>query len=140
MGSALIFFGLLAVISGASSLLDNESRLFAPKGAITVEVVESPEDRTKGLSGRQNLADNRGMLFVFEESSQEHCIWMKDMQFSIDIVWLNEKKEVVYLRDNVSPETYPEAFCPDSPAKYVLELPAGKAEKLEIVRNATLRF
>ena len=43
----------------------------------------------KGLSGRDNLADDEGMFFVFEKSDI-YPFWMKDMKFAIDIIWIME--------------------------------------------------
>jgi uncharacterized membrane protein (UPF0127 family) len=139
---ALILFiaGFWAIYSGVSSLLDNERRLLTPKGFITVEVVDTPELRAKGLSGRESLAQDKGMLFVFENSSNDNCFWMKDMNFSIDMIWMNEDREVVTVKSSVSPESYPETFCPEGPAKYGLEISDGRANELEIVAGEKLRW
>jgi len=67
------------------------------------------------------------MLFVFPEDGK-YAFWMKDMRFSIDILWLSADGRVVYMALNVSPDTYPQVFRPDVPARYVLELPAGYAK------------
>lgn len=139
---ALILFvaGFWAIYSGVSSLLDNERRLLTPKGFITVEVVDTPELRRQGLSGRENLPDDKGMLFVFDKASSDNCFWMKDMNFSIDMVWMNNDREVVTVKPNISPESYPESFCPDESAKYGLEVPENRASELEIVTGEILRW
>ena len=139
---ALLLFvaGFWAIYSGVSSLLDNERRMLTPKGFIAVEVVDTPELRRQGLSGRESLAEDRGMLFVFDEVSSDNCFWMKDMNFSIDMVWMNENREVVTVTPNVSPETYPETFCPEAPAKYGLELAENRASSLEITEGEQLRW
>lgn len=95
------------------------------------EVVKTPQERQQGLSGRQALPANHGMLFVFD-TTERWSIWMKDMHFAIDILWLNDQKQVVDIKHSVSPETYPQAFRPLLPARYVLELPAGTAEAANI--------
>ncbi len=140
LAALLIFFGFLAVFSGVRGLLDNKSNLLTPKGRIVVEVVDTDQSRALGLSGRENLGDNSGMLFVFDDETSERCFWMKDMNFAIDMVWLNSKREVVYIKGDVKPETYPESFCPDEPAKYVLEVVSGRAEQLGINEGVELRF
>ncbi len=91
---------------------------------LNLEVVDTERERTRGLSGRESLGKNAGMLFVFPVSNT-YGFWMKDMNFSIDIVWLDENFEIVYIKEEVSPETYPESFRPDTPARYVLEVNAG---------------
>ncbi len=91
---------------------------------LTVEIVDTPESRSRGLSGREGLADDAGMLFVFNEAGI-FGFWMKDMLFSIDMAWLNDDFCIVYLARNVSPETYPTVFAPSVPARYVIEAKAG---------------
>lgn len=141
LAGALLFFGFLAVFSGVRGLLDDKSNLLAPGGRIVVEVVDTAELQQLGLSGRQDLGDNSGMLFVFDDSSIERCFWMKDMNFAIDMVWLDSDKKVVHIENDVAPETYPNSFCPDQPAKYVLEVNAGRAEQLGITEDGvSLRF
>lgn len=66
------------------------------------------------------------MLFVFQTDSKE-AFWMKDMHFSIDMIWISASGQIVYMAQNVSPDTYPENFVPTSPARYVLEVPANYA-------------
>jgi uncharacterized membrane protein (UPF0127 family) len=121
-------------------LFENTTRLITPNGFITVEVVDTPEKRTQGLSGREYLSEKAGMLFVFDNTSIKNCFWMKDMNFSIDMVWLNERREVVTVTPNVTPESYPETFCPEEPAKYGLELRDSNANNLDIVEGSKLRW
>lgn len=104
-----------------------------------LEVVDDPSERQQGLSGRERLVEGTGMLFVFEETG-EHCFWMKDMRFSIDMIWLDGNKKVVDIREAVTPESYPESFCPDEPARYVIELNAGAARQAGIAVGSELKF
>jgi uncharacterized membrane protein (UPF0127 family) len=94
-------------------------------------------DRARGLSGRDELGDKQAMTFVFD-SVGERCIWMKDMQFSIDIVWLNEQKKIVAVEQNVTPETYPQNFC--HPGQYVIEFKSGTLQKYSISSGDTAIF
>ena len=141
LGVVLLFFGVWAVVNGISSILDSKTRLYAPNKNLSVEVVYTSELRMKGLSGREGLDTDAGMLFVFDNQSVNNCFVMRDMKFSIDMVWLNEKKEVLYIAENVSPDTYPdEVFCPDGQAKYGLELNSGNATQAGITPGVTLKF
>jgi uncharacterized membrane protein (UPF0127 family) len=109
----------------AAQITDRDvARAVIGETAITVEVVSSEDDMRKGLSGRDKLLNNHGMLFVFPDVAY-HGIWMKDMRFSIDIIWLNEQSEIVYIERNLGPDTYPEIFRPSRQAKYVLEVNSG---------------
>lgn len=89
-----------------------------------LERAAMPEARQHGLSNREYLPRHEGMLFIFNEPG-EHCFWMKDMKFSIDIIWLDQDKKVVDIKENVAPDTYPNSFCPTSLSKYVVEVNAG---------------
>lgn len=91
---------------------------------LRVEIADIEEKRMMGLSGRQNLAENEGMLFVFEEPDF-YSFWMKDMNFPIDIVWIGQDLKIADITENVSPETFPNVFGPKAKIKYVLEVNAG---------------
>lgn len=95
---------------------------------ISVEVADTLSERTQGLSGRAALPEGHGMLFVFEREG-DWGIWMKDMQFPIDIIWADKNGEILTIARTIAPETYPNAFHPATPrARYVLEVPAGFAD------------
>ena len=94
----------------------------------TLEIVASKAAQAKGLGGRENLAQDRGMLFVFEKPATQ-CFWMKDMQFPIDIIWLDNAKKVTSVVPNVSPDSYPMQYCGDATTKYGIELKAGEAKR-----------
>lgn len=91
----------------------------------------SEAERTKGLSGTSELETNQALLFIFPNNDY-WGIWMKDMNYPIDIVWLTEKGEVSYIKENVDPKTYPEVFYPPVLERYVLELPAGTVKTTKI--------
>lgn len=84
----------------------------------------TPHDRAQGLSNKLTFPVNTLMLFVFDEADL-HGIWMKDMNFPIDIVWLDGYKKVVHVLADVDPASYPHVFVPPKKALYVLELPSG---------------
>lgn len=85
------------------------------------EIARTPEARSRGLSGREGLGENDGLLFIFEEPGYPG-FWMKDMKFAIDIIWLDENLTVVDVTKNAAPDSYPQIFHPKSPAQYVLEI------------------
>jgi len=94
-------------------------------------VLDTEEKRVKGLSGMESLPDDKGMLFIFDKPDY-YGIWMKDMNFSIDIIWFDEKFQVVDYISNVSPDTFPNVFRPKDEAKYVLEVNSGFIQKYGI--------
>ncbi len=98
---------------------------------IRVSVADIQTSRARGLSGRSGLAADEGMLFVFPEDGK-YAFWMKDMHFPIDIIWLAADGGVVYMAQNVSPDSFPQTFRSNVLARYVLELPAGYAKEYNI--------
>lgn len=94
-----------------------------------VDLAKTAEERQLGLSGRESLAQDRGMLFVFDKPGK-WGFWMKDMAFPIDIIWLDKNFNPVEVVENLSPNSYPKTFYPKEPALYTLELPAGTWQKL----------
>jgi uncharacterized membrane protein (UPF0127 family) len=76
---------------------------------ITADIANTPEKRALGLSGRETLLPDTGMLFVFDTPGS-HDIWMKDMRFPIDILWIDINGTIVHIEKNVSPDTYPSLF------------------------------
>jgi len=86
----------------------------------------------QGLSGRTSLEEGASMLFIFPKDGQ-YRFWMKDMQFSIDMIWLDATKKIISIESDVSPESYPESFGPlTSTTRYVLEVPTGTAKKFDL--------
>lgn len=108
------------------------------ENCLAMEVADTNQARIKGLSDRDGLPANSGMLFVFE-SAEEQCFWMKDMRFDLDIIWTNVGKQIVKIEPDVSPDTYPEIFCGDD-TLYVLEFDAGFAVKHGLKVGDELKF
>ncbi len=91
---------------------------------ISVELAKTMAEQILGLSGRESLAPDTGMLFVFAAPGK-YGFWMKDMKFPIDMIWLAPDLSVVYIKENATPSSYPETFSPGADAKYVLEVNSG---------------
>jgi uncharacterized membrane protein (UPF0127 family) len=79
------------------------------------------------------------MLFIYDTSGQ-WGIWMKDMRYSLDILWLDDNKKVVHKEENVAPSTYPTTFSPNHDARYVIELPAGFAAQHNVEVGQVVGF
>lgn len=96
-----------------------------------LDVADTTELRRQGLSGRESIESNEGMLFLYQLSG-EYGFWMKDMNFPIDIIWLNQSDEIVTILSSVSPDSYPEIFYPTDSARKVIEVSAGVAAELDL--------
>ena len=95
-----------------------------------VDIADDNCKTSLGLSGRASL-DGEGMLFIFENVGN-YGFWMKDMNFPIDILWIDDKFEVVGIEKNLSPDTFPKSFGSNYLVKYVLEVPAQYSDKNNI--------
>ena len=98
--------------------------------AVPVEVARTEAEKTRGLSGRDRLAPDRGMLFVYEAPIRP-LIWMRGMRFPLDILWIRDGRVVDLVRGAKAPAPgeAPQEFAPREDAQYVLEVPAGFVER-----------
>ncbi len=109
-------------------------------GVFTTQVAKTDAERDKGLSGTHSLRDNQAMLLVYE-SDDKWPIWMKDMSYPIDIIWLDKDKKVIYIVKNAPPESYPyEQFTPKEKARYVVEVVAGTVGRKKITIDLEAHF
>ncbi len=128
----IIVTGILLVFVYAPRLPEAEetARIRFPDGTlINAELADSPTERLYGLSGKEEMGQYEGMLFVYGELG-DHVFWMYGMFFPIDIIWLKQG-EIVGIDPNVpipEGEIVPERFSP-SQVDTVLEVNAGVAEK-----------
>ncbi len=121
---------LLFLIVGVTSIPKTNGSTIQSKFGnklYNLEIAKSEAEHVKGLSGRNKLPLNSGMLFVFN-SPQIQCFWMKDMNFNLDILWLDSSKHIIFIKQNLPPSSYPNSYCSDIPAKYVVELNAGETQ------------
>jgi len=115
----------------------------SPQATVQVEVETTEASREQGLSGRTSLADGHGMLFVFD-SPGNYGFWMKDMNFAIDMLFIDASGKIVTIAANASPKGYhqnpPQVFYPATPVQYVLEVPAGFAAQNGITEGEQVTF
>lgn len=111
---------------------------------VVLEVADGAGERTSGLSGRDGLAEGAGMLFVWDEEAA-HTLWMKDMRFALDFVWLDVGRRVVQVDRDVQPQ--PGAsdgdlvrYSPPTPVKYAIEVTAGEAARLGVAVGDVIAF
>jgi len=126
----------IAPVSSAEEILRShyaQGKVLIDKANLTlnVYVAKSEEERTSGLSPFASLKENEGMAFVFENPGS-YGFWMKDMKFAIDMIWLDENTNIVGIKENATPLSYPEVFKPQKVAKYVLEVNSGFVQKYNL--------
>ena len=134
IGSFLVGFWVTGLTSSESVKKIKYGNLRTIKVAgvnLTVEVAKDKEAWAKGLSGREKLPVKRGMLFVFPKEDF-YRIWMKDMKFPIDVMWVNEDGVIVEIWKNATPDSYPNVYVPSARAKYVIEVNADWTDVYDI--------
>ena len=102
-----------------------------------LETVRSSADQVRGLSGRESMPDDAGMLFAYSDVAKR-CLWMKDMRFNLDMVWLDGQRRIVSIVQDISPSTYPQSYCAD--AQYVIELNAGQVAERRLRPGQIINF
>lgn len=166
MKKALIILGLAAgaffmiyyVIASPAALFGVELQTGRPsaftQGQITtpyvtigsakifVEIAKDDVALRKGLSGRESLGPDQGMLFIFPKPDR-YRFWMPDMRFPIDIIWIGADKKVAAITPDVPPESNPASphfYRPPKPAQYVLEVKTGFAKNKNVKTGDAVIF
>ena len=123
LSTFIIFFFFMATTWGYSSLPIIEIGL-GDGAIIQAEVAASQNERERGLMYREELGEDAGMLFVFEKEDK-YQFWMKNVNFPLDIIWVNKDMRVVDIQTAMPCTEHCIEYTPDYPARYVLEVPAG---------------
>ncbi len=98
--------------------------------SVKAEIADSNQERQKGLSGRSNLDQGAGMLFLIDGGKTTPTFWMKDMKFPIDIIWIKDD-QIIQIDKNVevpspqTPDNKLSLYSPKSAVSHVLEVNAG---------------
>lgn len=137
----LTSLALVALLLGVTFALPEKDKelgmiTIGERTVLLAEFARDHASRIKGLSGRDSLAENSGMLFVFDSVGYP-AIWMKEMKFALDIIWIRNGK-VVDIEENVPVpsssvrEMELPTYTPDVPARLVFEVNAGFSKKFNI--------
>jgi len=104
-----------------------------------VEIADDEAERFLGLSDHTSLDERQGLWFVFERPG-EYGFVMRDMDFAIDIIWVDADRRVIGAAERAQPDSYPgTVFRPPAPVQYVLEVPAGSVDKFGIEPGQTVK-
>lgn len=96
--------------------------------AFTVELVDTPESRAKGLMFREELADDAGMLFDFKQE-REVSFWMSNTLIPLDMIFVGADGVVKTIHVNARPQDLT-SIPSQVPVQFVLEIPGGRSEEL----------
>ncbi|MFH1894615.1 MAG: DUF192 domain-containing protein [Patescibacteria group bacterium] len=138
--AAIIFCVLFAGVFFAFNINRGKKVCFGGN-CFLVELAQTQEEIELGLMYKESLAQNRGMLFIFKTRGV-YNFWMKNTKIPLDIIWINNKKEVIFIKNSAQP--CGRDFCPliepGAEANYVLEVNAGLAEKIRLKAGSQLIF
>lgn len=131
----MVMVAALGAISTPVSAFADESRLVihAETGehTFTVEVVDTPASRAKGLMYRQELADDAGMLFDFQ-AERDVAFWMQNTFIPLDMIFIAADGEIKNIHVNARPHDTT-SIPSEGPVQFVLEIPGGRSVELGIV-------
>lgn len=136
---ALLLFATLSLGACAGT---NQQWVEIAGQRYTVDIADDEPERARGLMYRDAMADDHGMLFI-HDGQQPLAYWMKNTKIPLDILYFDNGRKLVSQQRNVPTCSLGDA-CPtypsSAPARYVLELNAGQAEKLKLEDGAVLNF
>jgi uncharacterized membrane protein (UPF0127 family) len=132
---------ILLLLFSTSSCMSGEPRVRLAGDWFEVELATTPEKQSLGLMFRDQMDDDHGMLFIFPSESRR-SFWMKNTRIALDIFYFDNELKLVSVSENTPPcrtercPSYPSA----GPARYVLELNAGKAKQLDVQKGDLLEL
>lgn len=154
----LIPIGIAAVIIGVVGMLSipkdvKLEQTEFPRGLVKiddillqVQIADTKPLQTRGLMFQEKLPYDQGMLFVFEDEGVR-SMWMLNMQFALDVIWIDGDGNVVHIEKDAQPcksalETMTCTFTNgnEKHAKYVLEVTAGFVDQFDITENSKLQI
>lgn len=133
-GNLEAFFLKTGINLPATNSNDNKKIVTVGASQFRVDIAQTEQARAVGLSNRDTLPEDEGMLFVLEKKDDQPSFWMKGMKFPIDIIWINDNvvaeitPNIPTIQGNLTNEQIPK-YTPREKVDYVLEIPAGVAEK-----------
>lgn len=110
---------------------------------INTEIADTEPLREKGLSGRSKIADDDGMLFIFDQKNVIPSFWMRKMEFPIDILWIRGNK-IIQIDKNIQPpakgvlDSKLKLYSPKEPVDYVLEVKGGYTTKNVVLTGSQI--
>mgnify|MGYP001576293224 FL=1 len=138
-----LILALMVLVFAASMFLNKKDtssykKIIIGNVVVKAEIAALLTEKQKGLSSRNFMRKNSGMLFIFSQPDF-YPFWMKDMKFPIDIIWLDENLQIINIEKNITPDTFPKKFMPQLPAKYVLEVNGGWSDKNEVKKGVNIK-
>jgi uncharacterized protein len=126
----LLFIAVSSPVISPTTSTD-QSTVTINQTVFRVDIVDKIQEQRIGLSGRDNLAQDQGMLFLFPDKHIRN-FWMPNMNFAIDLLWIDDNTIIGY-EQNMLPAT-PDSiitYKSPQPVDKVLEIPTGSINKFD---------
>ena len=111
-----------------------ELRFLTPQqdfiAGIDIELAQNESQQQLGLMYRDALAENQGMLFLFD-NEEVRSFWMKNTILPLDMIFVNARSEIVTIHKHTTPYS-DETYVSTRPAKFVIEVNAGYTDKRKV--------
>lgn len=121
-------------------LTERNVKLFAKsKYVYDIEFAKTPSQQELGLSYRDCIPKYAAMIFLFP-IDDKFGIWMKNMAFAIDVIWLDKDKKVVTIEKDMQPSSYPKIYYPNADIRYVIEMAPGSVADLGVAVGDTMNW
>jgi uncharacterized membrane protein (UPF0127 family) len=124
--SIFLFIFLIIILLSTELFKGKQNQVCFKNYCFDVELALTPEEMSRGLMFRDHLDANQGMIFVFDKE-RDYQFWMENTMIPLDIIWIDENREVVFISENAQPckEYSCPVIEPAKNAKYVLEINGG---------------
>jgi len=120
----------------------NTKTVYIKRNKFNAIIADTTVKRMIGLMFRKRLRENECMLFIFGNEGF-HAIWMHNMLFPIDAIWLDSNYSIIDIKENLKPcgsmMNCPE-YSPGSPAKYVIEFNSGAVKRLALTKKSEIKL
>lgn len=151
IGIAAVIVGIVGIMAIPKDVKLEQAEF--PRGMVKiddvllqVQIADTKPLQTRGLMFQEKLPYDQGMIFVFEDEGVR-SMWMLNMQFALDLIWIDSEGNVVHIEKDTQPcksalETIGCTFTNgnEEMAKYVLEVSSGFVDKFNITKNSKLEI
>lgn len=133
--AAATLLSLLACGAGAQNARFQTIQLSAGMHLIQAEVAQTDPQRQQGLMFREKMANNHGMVFVFDDTTSQ-CMWMKNTPLPLSVAFIDADGKIVNIED-MQPKTL-DSHCSTKPVKYALEMNLGWFKQKNVKPGSTV--
>ena len=137
----IVLFTFIIMMQTSQEIEGNPIACFKDNICLDLIIMTTPEELEIGLSNYTELPEGTGMLFIFSSQDVQR-MWMKDMDFPIDMFWISSKGRITHIEKDAPPckSTLCKIYEPSTIARYVLETRAGFAKEFNLYDGNTVEF